>query len=145
VEALPLGLDEGGHSLSFGVTAAVHDPGLPILEMTTTGYYEDDAGVTSVVVGSPDAEAPRTLRCSPTVSRTVSTLALDRPAPTASSIDVFDVAGRLVRALPLASGERSVAWDGRSDVGARVATGVYFARWSDGVGSAGTTRVIRVR
>ncbi len=44
---------------------------------------------------------------------------------------VYDVAGRCVRELlasRLAAGEHRVVWDGRNDVGQRLASGVYFCR-----------------
>jgi hypothetical protein len=47
------------------------------------------------------------------------------------SIDVFDVAGRLVRTLregPADAGEHDATWDGTGDQGRRVASGVYFVR-----------------
>lgn len=55
------------------------------------------------------------------------------PASGASShsIDVFDIAGRLVRTLSdgaISSGVHSVTWDGRDSSGSRVAAGIYFSR-----------------
>ena len=47
------------------------------------------------------------------------------------SVALFDVRGRLVRALfdgELPAGPAEFAWDGRDDAGARVAAGVYFVR-----------------
>lgn len=47
------------------------------------------------------------------------------------SLAVYDVAGRKLRTLaqgPFPAGAYSVAWDGRSDGGAAVGTGVYFVR-----------------
>jgi flagellar hook assembly protein FlgD len=44
-------------------------------------------------------------------------------------IDVYDVAGRHVRTLledARAAGTHGVMWDGRTDTGTRVPTGVYF-------------------
>ncbi len=46
-------------------------------------------------------------------------------------IVIYSVNGRLVRRLEserLARGEHAITWDGRSDDGARAASGVYFAR-----------------
>lgn len=56
--------------------------------------------------------------------------ALDAPAATVR-IDVYDVAGRHVRALfdrRLPRGPHTVGWDGRDDNGGRVSAGTYFAR-----------------
>jgi hypothetical protein len=145
VEAIPLPLEEGGYSLSFGVTGAEFDPALPLLEMYATGSYADDAGVTSIVPATQDESDRATLQCHPTVSRTVSALALDRPTSAPSSIDIFDVAGRRVRRLPLGGGETSVAWDGRATSGRVVSAGVYLARWSSATGETATARVVRLR
>ncbi len=43
-------------------------------------------------------------------------------------IEIFDVAGREVRRLPLGPGTVATTWDLRADSGARVAPGVYFLR-----------------
>lgn len=48
-----------------------------------------------------------------------------------ASLKIYDVRGRLVRTLlegPAQPGEHDLRWDGRSDGGARVASGVYFMR-----------------
>lgn len=47
------------------------------------------------------------------------------------SVRIFDVAGRLVRALParyFGPGEQHLHWDGADDRGQGVSTGMYFAR-----------------
>jgi Concanavalin A-like lectin/glucanases superfamily/FlgD Ig-like domain len=62
-------------------------------------------------------------------------------------IDVFDVAGRRVRALDSglrARGENWITWDGRMDDGSEVASGVYFLRLKMG-STAVTSRIVRVR
>lgn len=55
--------------------------------------------------------------------------------PSATRIDVCDIAGRHIRQLvdrPLYAGEHYVLWDGRDRGGVRVADGVYFVRLSSG-------------
>jgi hypothetical protein len=50
-------------------------------------------------------------------------------------LDVYDLAGRHVRTLVdglVAAGWQTVTWDGRSDAGERVASGVYFCRLDTG-------------
>jgi hypothetical protein len=50
-------------------------------------------------------------------------------------LDVYDLAGRHVRTLVaglVAAGWRTATWDGRSDAGERVASGVYFCRLEAG-------------
>jgi hypothetical protein len=61
-------------------------------------------------------------------------LRFDVPATAGASVpttlDVFDLKGRLVRRLhvgPLAPGPHSLEWDGRDDGGNGVGSGVYFA------------------
>lgn len=59
-------------------------------------------------------------------------------------VNVFDAAGRRVRALhrgALAAGRTPLAWDGRDERGARVRAGVFFVRASDGSATR-TTRIV---
>jgi hypothetical protein len=61
-----------------------------------------------------------------------------------ATADVFDPAGRRVRALAAPDGGggegRTFRWDGRDSGGSRVASGLYFVRWR-GNPAAGTARV----
>jgi hypothetical protein len=62
-------------------------------------------------------------------------------------LDVFDVAGRLVRSWPLAGesgGDHRLTWDGYDRNGLQVAAGVYLARLSGG-GPVSERTVILVR
>jgi hypothetical protein len=61
-------------------------------------------------------------------------------------LEIYDVCGRVVRTCGARSGaaEGTIAWDGRDETGARVPTGVYFARLTNGE-AARTTKVILVR
>ena len=60
----------------------------------------------------------------------------DLPEAAPVRLAVFDVTGRLVRTLVSAdahpAGRHQVAWDGRDDAGASMATGIYFLRLSAG-------------
>ncbi len=47
-----------------------------------------------------------------------------------SSLRIFDVQGRAVKELHAQSGVGEVQWDGRNEFGARVASGVYWVRYS---------------
>lgn len=70
---------------------------------------------------------PRPNPCSGTLTIDY-TIAVDR---TAVAIDVYDVAGRLVKTLrrgPAPAGDASVTWDGTNAAGREVAAGVYFVR-----------------
>ena len=43
-------------------------------------------------------------------------------------LSLYDVAGRLVRTLPVGRGTRSITWDGTGSAGSRVPAGLYLAR-----------------
>jgi hypothetical protein len=63
------------------------------------------------------------------------------------ALKVYDVSGRLVRDIyrgPLGSGNHRFAWDGRSNGGVAVASGIYFMRmeWS---GYSSTIKMILIR
>jgi hypothetical protein len=105
----------------------------------------------SIPVGSEPAAAaaatsdgPLTLRAVPSVTRTSSQLGFSAPVSSSLGVWVFGVDGRMVRALALAVGQQSVAWDGRDMEGRRVAPGVYFARAGQGA-EGQTARVLIVR
>ncbi|MFN8179712.1 MAG: FlgD immunoglobulin-like domain containing protein [bacterium] len=90
-------------------------------------------------VGAPIlAETPAStpvLRIFPNPARQATAMALDLPRAGAARLEIFDVAGRLVRRLvddELANGRREVRWDGRDASGAAVASGVYEVRLSAG-------------
>lgn len=66
---------------------------------------------------------------------------LETPLAEHVRIDVFDVTGRRIRTLlnrTVMPGKSTVRWDGRSDGGLRVGSGVYFAR---AVAAQGTAAV----
>jgi hypothetical protein len=51
------------------------------------------------------------------------------------SVDIYDVGGRLVRTLVnqhMAAGEHSIIWDGKSDRGQTVSTGIYMYNFRAG-------------
>ena len=98
-------------------------------------FYKTGFGFVTAapVTGSP--AVTRLLRNYPNPfnPRTTIDFVLDRDAQ--ASIRVFDVQGRMVRTLIdsyLSAGRRSVAWDGKDDHGAPVASGVYFLRLQAG-------------
>jgi len=92
------------------------------------------------------AGARRALRLSLgglTPSRGATRFRIDTPARMRTSLMIYDVMGRRVRALidrEMAPGSTEVTWDGRDQGGAAVGTGMYFARMA----AAGTSRVVRV-
>ena len=138
-----------GYSLSFGITAADVDPADPLLEIYTTGSFADDAGFTGV---GPGALEPllANLAAHPSVTRSGTRFVLsgtglegvrsEEDRPGGRTIEIFDVAGRRVRELPIRGGE--ARWDAADAHGRRVPAGVYFGRAS---GSSGTARVVILR
>ena len=71
--------------------------------------------------------------------------AVPEPAsgPARASLVVYDVMGRRVRTLvdgDVIAGEQAVTWDGASDAGATVPSGVYLARLE----SAGSEKMVRI-
>ena len=64
----------------------------------------------------------------------------------ATEIAIYSVNGRLIRRISeqLDSGETELTWDGRSDSGARAASGVYFAQVQAG-GEFGKGKLVLVR
>ena len=101
----------------------------------------------------PGIEVPATSRLlleslapnpfNPTTTVTFTTLA---PGPV--TLDVHDMAGRLVasRALgELPTGQHRASWDGRDAAGRNVASGLYILRLRDALGAAATARALLVR
>jgi hypothetical protein len=74
--------------------------------------------------------------------------ALTLPAEAAATIRILDVTGRVVRMLlrgaTMSAGEHAIVWDGRDDVGAVTASGVYFAR-VEAAGITASARCVRLR
>jgi len=111
--------DDGAATLATG--RAIKFTTDPPDSYDSTGV-EDDAVIPMSVV---------LLGNQPNPFNPVTTVAFGMPAAGEVEIAVYDVAGRHVRTL--LSGEKgpgyhSVVWDGTSDAGEKVASGVYFAR-----------------
>jgi len=94
--------------------------------------------------GVPDLPA---LRVRPGPTRSSATVEYQIGVWGAATLRVYDVSGRLVRTLVdgrQAKGGHSVVWDGRSNDGREVSSGVYFVRLeTEGVGSVAKTLVLR--
>jgi hypothetical protein len=97
------------------------------LEMTEPGSAGvTPIGVTTYYLGenSPNPFNPQT------------TISFDLPKQRAVSLRVFDISGRLVRALiegkVFGVGRSEATWNGRDDTGRRVASGTYFYRLEAG-------------
>ncbi|MCA9753560.1 MAG: hypothetical protein KC591_15305, partial [Gemmatimonadetes bacterium] len=82
--------------------------------------------------GRPAGHASPALRAAPSVTSAGAELRLDRPDRLPGRVDLFDVSGRRIRALPWPQGATSVRWDGRDAGGIRVGPGVYWARTDHG-------------
>ena len=86
--------------------------------------------------------------CKPNPTAAATEIAFDLQAPTDVSLDVHDVAGRLVANLlhsdPRPSGLSSVTWDATDQRGREVSSGVYFIRLSVD-GHAVTSKVVVAR
>ncbi len=93
------------------------------------------AGSTVSVEGGPPAHAPG-LRVFPNPARGRVTFAWSAPGPVAPFVDVFAVNGRRVARVAVTAGQ--AVWDGRDAEGRPVATGVYWARTTDGREEAGS-------
>jgi hypothetical protein len=100
--------------------------------------------------GVEDPAAPSGVRLlgsrpNPFRDRTAIALSLSRPMPV--RLEVLDISGRCVALLhdgPLDAGLQTIAWDGRTQAGARAASGVYFYRLSTG-GTTEGLRLLRLR
>jgi len=58
------------------------------------------------------------------------------PACAGTTVGIFDVSGRSLRALALEPGASGIVWDGRDVGGRRARPGLYFVRLSSSCGSA---------
>ncbi|MEZ5066487.1 MAG: T9SS type A sorting domain-containing protein [bacterium] len=68
-------------------------------------------------------------------------IGLDLAGAPSGELRVFDVLGRQVRTLPLASGVMAARWDARDEAGAPVRAGVYFVRLTT-AGESRTSKVV---
>lgn len=95
------------------------------------------------------AEARSTLTAAPNPGNPSIQLQFTLPRRSQVRLDMFDLAGRLVRRLhhgPLARGAHTITWDGRYAGGEAAPSGVYVARLAPAGGPAPvTTRVTLVR
>jgi hypothetical protein len=95
-----------------------------------------------------DASVERVvIRASPNPFSEGTLISLTSPAPSYGGVAIYDVAGREVRRLHAgpAPRELSLRWDGRSNEGARVPTGIYYIRAESGPDSWSARSVVLVR
>lgn len=103
---------------------------------------------TGAVTGVDDAAlAPLSLRAIADAGGAGATFRLELPLAARARLEIFDVRGRHLRTLldrDLGAGPAMAHWDGRDDRGARVASGVTFARLTAG-GRSASARVLTLR
>jgi len=104
------------------------------------GWYVDDVTMSfdSAVAPTQDVEGERDLpldfalrQNAPNPFNPITTIRYELPQDANVRIDVYNVAGRLVRTIvdgPVRAGYSEVIWDGRDAGGRRVASGVYLYR-----------------
>jgi hypothetical protein len=96
-----------------------------------TTIVDVDLESPSIGVRPIDADLFSLRQNNPNPFRSTTEIRYNLPMGGAVTLEVFDMAGRLVRTLvngEQTSGEQHAKWFGRSDKGDRVATGVYFYR-----------------
>ncbi len=130
-----------GDSQDLYFTGAVNVPADVYISKLTEG---DPAGV-----GEPDVAGRRLLlRNNPNPFGVETKLAFELPEAGRVSMTIHNVAGRVVRTLIAdevrSAGEQLETWDGRSDGGVELPSGVYFCR-VDVHGRALTRRMVLLR
>jgi hypothetical protein len=105
------------------------------------GWYVDDIDLTSTGAQTSvpeDEEVPRTFALRqnvPNPFNPVTMIQYQLPSEAHVRIDVFNIAGRLVTTLvdeAQDAGVKAVTWDGTSESGERVASGIYMYRMQAG-------------
>jgi hypothetical protein len=93
-------------------------------------------GTVTGVNTPPPVERTQLLRPEPNPFNPVTRFRYYLASPTRSSLTIFDVHGRVVRRLLRGAlrppGWADVRWDGKTDLGHRAASGMYFARMQAG-------------
>jgi hypothetical protein len=105
---------------------------------------EPEGFATGVPAGSSAAPRLALGAAAPNPFQQSTQIAYTLPAGTTGArLTVHDVAGRVVRELPVTNRGEHVVWDGQDGAGRRVPAGVYHFRLSTG-GEVRTARVVRV-
>lgn len=116
--------------------------GLYLMEIVTTNHLGLQCrdirlvGIPVITTGAEESGPPikTMLRSSyPNPFNPATTIEYSLAAKTAVTLAIYDVAGRRVRVLlrgePVEAGVHTIDWDGRSDSGRLLASGVYFAKF----------------
>jgi hypothetical protein len=105
-------------------------------------------GVDDGVASGPAVMRTALHRSSPNPFNPRTTVRYQLGERTHTRLEVFDVSGRLVRALvdEIQGPDRySVPWDGRADDGQNAGSGVYWVRLKTASGFDGSTKLVIVR
>jgi len=92
-------------------------------------FANTGSGVELLTPGGPVSLSPKLYPASPNPFRGSGEIAFDLPKAARVELTVYDLAGRLVRALVVgetSAGHHSVRWDGKDVLGRPVASGVYL-------------------
>ena len=109
--------------------------------VTEEGWYVDDINITSTLPQTSvpeDEEIPRTFALRqnvPNPFNPVTVIQYQLPSEAHVTIDVFNIAGKLVTTLvneEQDAGVKVVTWDGRNGAGEKVASGIYMYRMQAG-------------
>lgn len=94
-----------------------------------------DSWVPNTLTGIPQAAVARLLPNYPNPFNSATTIPFTLPQPLRTRLTIYDLAGRVVRVLVDAvepAGKYEARWDGTSDRGQQVASGVYICRMEAG-------------
>jgi hypothetical protein len=125
-----------GDSLAF-VAVSVAGETLDVHPLPASGVSDKLLEPSALTLSAP----------APSPSADGTSFAFTLAEPMRIDLAVYDVGGRLVRSIlaeDLPAGTYRESWDGRSDAGEEVASGVYFVRLS-GPRDSATRRVVRIR
>ncbi len=100
---------------------------------------------TDVATPLPELDSPLRLVAMPSVTRGGTEIRTNRPIGATRSVEIYDIVGRLVRALELPGGGTSVHWDGLNTSGVAAASGPYFARIRGAGSQDGVAKIMRLR
>ena len=109
--------------------------------VTEEGWYVDDISITSSLPQTAvphDEEIPRTFALRqnvPNPFNPVTVIQYQLPSDAHVTIDVFNIAGKLVATLvneEQDAGTKAVTWDGTNGAGEKVASGIYMYRMQAG-------------
>jgi len=118
---------------------------VPTVEGFNVNYFDflTPTGAHGQLVASPVLHPPH-----PNPFNPVTTISYEMPKPGTVDLSVYDVAGKLVKRLVAGeiagTGRHSVTWDGTSDAGRSVATGVYLCRL-EAVGQTANQMMVLVK